>query len=425
MRAAFLEKPHPLDAFVIYFMPLATIFFGYVESLLIGLVVSSLSLVVRLSATKSASAVRTVQTGDKLISNTWRHRDEGAYLFASGKRRLIFIAQGLLSFANAPQLLDVTKGSLLAATKDHNNVLAGTAASSMTHPESAKQTPPPPVVVVIRCALVASLDYAAAHAFCELRQLCDDARARIIVSELDQRSLNTLRRLGFFDDNPDVDRTDEDDDGVNDAESKRPDVKRAKQPPLHFTDFQSALKAAEDAHLEQFVSSRLANESVDLPIYPRKSSAVIRACLHELSLHSSDVLDSVVPVLADLFTRRTVSAGTIIWRAGDQPDSGIVIVASGTLHMQRQHSRHGNPTGNTTIVEVATALSLLGHLSTFSGSKRHATLIASTMCDILELSRSRLIELRKVNPEAALILADAALARSYDEYEHYVAQSAM
>lgn len=118
-------------------------FFGYVESLLIGLVVSRLSLVVRLSATKSATAVRTVQTGDKLVSNTWHHRDENAYLFASGKRRLIFIAQGLLSFANAPQLLDVTKGSLLAATKDYHNVVAGTAASSMTHPESAKTAPSP------------------------------------------------------------------------------------------------------------------------------------------------------------------------------------------------------------------------------------------------------------------------------------------
>lgn len=168
-------------------------------------------------------------------------------------------------------------------------------------------------------------------------------------------------------------------------------------------------------HLEHFVSSRLAYERTDLPSHRRNSSARIPASLQELSQQSRESLDGFVPVLADLFTRRTISAGTIVWHAGDQPDSVIVIVASGTLHMQRQYSRHGNPTGNTTIFEVATALSLLGHLSTFAGSKRHATLIASTTCDILELSRSRFTELTQMNPEAALILADAALVRSYDE----------
>mmetsp|Transcript_13224 Transcript_13224/g.15998 ORF Transcript_13224/g.15998 Transcript_13224/m.15998 type:complete len:402 (-) Transcript_13224:77-1282(-) len=397
-----------------------------------GFIVSSLGLVFRLGVTKAAAAVRTRTSGDIFTSNTWRRRDEAAYLFTTGNRRIILVAQGLLSFANAPKLLDETRKAIVEATsttqyKQH----AANACIVAATPTNNSLTKLPPIVLIIRCSLVADLDYAAAHTFCELRQLCDDAQVQIIICELESRSISTLHRLGFF-----LAQHNNTHGHYNHQQDENLHI------PKQFDDFQSALKAAEDIHLEHFISERQAiierhssvpNQVSSSSIHSLSSQVdFFRTYFDEVGISAQNFisLDTAAKVLAHQFTERFIKAGTIIWRVGEQADS-IIIVRSGVLHLQRPKKDRDNTIGhlatpthrNSIIVEVASALSILGHLPSFANAKHQATLVASTDCDVLHLSRNNLLKLRQNFPQVALLLADAALLRSFNEYEHYVTQA--
>ena len=110
--ASLRNRPHPLDMLVIVVVPILTLTCGFVVGLGLGIVLSSLGLVVRLGATPAARAVHVVLNGADITSNLHRDGEAAIRLSETADRRLVVSLQGLLSFATTPGLIDDVSSAL-------------------------------------------------------------------------------------------------------------------------------------------------------------------------------------------------------------------------------------------------------------------------------------------------------------------------
>ncbi|KAJ8600992.1 hypothetical protein CTAYLR_010081 [Chrysophaeum taylorii] len=400
VNAVVKERPHPTDLFVILAMPFATMAFGFVEGLFLGLVIASLSLVARLGSTPAAAATRRVLRGTVLLSNSHREPQCAQYLRAWGDRRIVLVLQGLINFATAPALLDVARRELELSA----NISTALKRRRSGSAEELLEIPPP-LCLVARCALVSSLDYTAARAFLELRQVCLEAGATLVVSELDDKSLVVLSRLGFFDAAAAKESNLAGGDNSGSTGASACCVS-------HFDDFIHALEFVEELQLKS-VPSRRPDLGADCA-----TTQVLAAVLGEL-VDDPRSSNAQVTALAEAFVRRSLNPGDVVWRAGDPADSGVVLVVAGYLKAVVVDSN-----GIERVIEVASPLSMIGYLSAFARTPRHATLIAAEPCDALCLSQDAFNRILTQDPSAALLLARAVISRSADEYAHLVALSA-
>jgi len=378
VAALFRDVPHPLDLLVILVVPVLTLSCGFVIGLGLGIVLSSIGLVVRIGSTPAARAVRLVLTGAEISSNLHRDAEAAMRLAETADRRLVVKLQGLLSFATTPGLLDDVSAAL-GGTKslDETDEFAA-ALGRMAGSDAAR------VVVVLDFSRVSDVDASAARGLLALKRIAHhDHAAVLLVSAAPDASARALARSGFFD-------------ADDDPRSSTP---RA------FEFLYKALEHAESLHLSR--------SALRLPPPSASPAETIRRTFAATSDEETlELLEAAFEVVA-------LAAGETIWRAGDPSEGGIALVCRGRLRtLLRSRPSADWPSGHDREVEPSGPGSLHGYLSAFTGQPRHATFEAVTDAQILVLSTEKLGALP---PAAALAVARTTMARSSDEYRHHTA----
>jgi hypothetical protein len=370
--AALRNRPHPLDLLVILVVPILTLTCGFVVALALGIVLSSLGLVIRLGATPAARAVHVVLTGADITSNLHREPEAATRLSETSDRRLLVSLQGLLSFATTPGLIDDVSSALgrnrLADADDVEIAMGRMACTS-----GAK------VIVVLDFARVSDVDASATRGLLALKRIAhDDHDAVLLVAALPAACEQVLARAGFFE-----------------AEDDLKAVIRA------FEYVYGALEYAESLHLR----------GACLPVPSSEPAAMLRRTF-------ASAPDGWFYCIESAFEVVDVEAGETIWSAGD-PASGICLVVSGRLWTQiRSRPSVVFAGGHDREVEPSGPGSLHGYLSAFTGHSHHLTFTALTNAKLFVLSKARLDALPAT---AMLAVARVVMARSSHEYRHHTA----
>jgi len=118
-----------------------------------------------------------------------------------------------------------------------------------------------------------------------------------------------------------------------------------------------------------------------------------------LFLHPDDE-----PVLSELLDCRSVKAGEVLWREGD--DCGyLAFIVSGRLEIRKQTEFPGKDV----IVGIYSKGSIVGELCILGGRKRPVTVAVMEDADLLVLSRENFQRLRREHPELAVRVLEGML----------------
>ncbi|KAF9577272.1 hypothetical protein BGW38_007636, partial [Lunasporangiospora selenospora] len=113
--------------------------------------------------------------------------------------------------------------------------------------------------------------------------------------------------------------------------------------------------------------------------------------------------------LGKYFKERNVSAGSILWRQGEQPIDGICLVQDGSLRSVQEMHDSGMVRRN---VEVILSCTITGEMELFTGNVRASTVVADKDVVLWCLSRERFQTMIKDEPALAVELMRIAMSYS-------------
>ncbi|KAF9909868.1 hypothetical protein EC991_007858 [Linnemannia zychae] len=113
--------------------------------------------------------------------------------------------------------------------------------------------------------------------------------------------------------------------------------------------------------------------------------------------------------LSMYFERRTVLAGTILWRQGGAPTDGIYLVEDGTLRSVQEFQDSGAIRRS---VEVVLPGTISGEMSLFTGNNRMSTVVSETDGILWGLSQERFQKMVKDDPTLAVEFMRVAMSYS-------------
>lgn len=112
--------------------------------------------------------------------------------------------------------------------------------------------------------------------------------------------------------------------------------------------------------------------------------------------------------LSMYFERRTVLAGTILWRQGGSPSDGIYLVEDGTLRSIQEFQDNGMVRRS---VEVILPGTISGEMGLFTGNDRSSTVVSETDGILWRLSQEKFQKM--VKDDSALAVEFMRVAMSY------------
>ncbi|KAF9979440.1 hypothetical protein BGZ75_009705 [Mortierella antarctica] len=113
--------------------------------------------------------------------------------------------------------------------------------------------------------------------------------------------------------------------------------------------------------------------------------------------------------LSFYFERRTVLAGTILWRQGGLPTDGLYLVEDGTLRSVQEFQDSGMVRRSAEVILPGT---ISGEMSLFTGNNRSSTLVAETDGILWNLSQERFQKMVKDEPALAVEFMRVAMSYS-------------
>jgi len=122
----------------------------------------------------------------------------------------------------------------------------------------------------------------------------------------------------------------------------------------------------------------------------------------ELSFHFLTPADE--PVLSKLLECRSVRAGEVLWREGDECGF-LAFIVSGRLEIRKQTEFPDKDV----IVGIYAKGSIVGELCILGGQSRPVTVAAMEDADLLVLTRDSFASLRREHPELAVRVLEGML----------------
>ncbi|CAO3564366.1 unnamed protein product [Mortierella alpina] len=113
--------------------------------------------------------------------------------------------------------------------------------------------------------------------------------------------------------------------------------------------------------------------------------------------------------LSFYFERRTVLAGTILWRQGGLPTDGLYLVEDGTLRSVQEFQDSGMVRRSTEVILPGT---ISGEMGLFTGNNRSSTLVAETDGILWNLSQEKFQKMVKDEPALAVEFMRVAMSYS-------------
>ncbi|KAF9159853.1 hypothetical protein DFQ26_006120, partial [Actinomortierella ambigua] len=113
--------------------------------------------------------------------------------------------------------------------------------------------------------------------------------------------------------------------------------------------------------------------------------------------------------LSLFFERRTVLAGTILWRQGGQSDDGMYLIEEGTLRNVQEFQDNGQIRKS---VEVVLPGTIAGELGLFTSNVRSSTLVAETDGILWKLDQAQFQRMIKEDPMVAVEFMRVAMSYS-------------
>jgi len=120
--------------------------------------------------------------------------------------------------------------------------------------------------------------------------------------------------------------------------------------------------------------------------------------------------------LSMYFERRTVLAGTILWRQGGAPTDGIYLVEDGTLRSVQEFQDSGAIRRN---VEVVLPGTISGEMGLFTGNNRSSTVVSETDGILWGLSQEKFQKMVKDEPTLAVEFMRVAMSYSAGKFPCY------
>ncbi|KAF9171414.1 hypothetical protein BGX21_007522 [Mortierella sp. AD011] len=141
------------------------------------------------------------------------------------------------------------------------------------------------------------------------------------------------------------------------------------------------------------------------PINLQQPVPTLLAAFHETRENSTDFFLR----LSMYFERRTVLAGTILWRQGGLPTDGLYLVEDGTLRSVQEFQDSGLVRRS---VEVILPGTISGEIGLFTGNNRSSTLVSETDSILWGLSQERFQKMVKDDPTLAVEFMRVAMSYS-------------
>ncbi|KAF9156099.1 hypothetical protein BG015_007276 [Linnemannia schmuckeri] len=141
------------------------------------------------------------------------------------------------------------------------------------------------------------------------------------------------------------------------------------------------------------------------PINLQQPVPTLLAAFHDTRENSVDFFLR----LSMYFERRTVLAGTILWRQGGAPTDGIYLVEDGTLRSVQEFQDSGAIRRS---VEVVLPGTISGELGLFTGNNRMSTVVSETDGILWGLSQERFQKMVKDDPTLAVEFMRVAMSYS-------------
>lgn len=113
------------------------------------------------------------------------------------------------------------------------------------------------------------------------------------------------------------------------------------------------------------------------------------------------------------FVRRTVLAGTILWRQGETATEGIYLVEDGTLRSIQEFQDSGKVQR---VVEVILPGTITGELGLFTGNARASTVMSETDSILWGLSQDGFQKMVKDDPALAVEFMRVGMSYSAGEF---------
>ncbi|KAF9914996.1 hypothetical protein BX616_007131 [Lobosporangium transversale] len=150
------------------------------------------------------------------------------------------------------------------------------------------------------------------------------------------------------------------------------------------------------------------------PINLQQPVPTLLAAFHDTRENSTDFFLR----LSMYFERRTVLAGTILWRQGGAPIDGLYLVEDGTLRSIQEFQDSGLVRRS---VEVILPGTISGEIGLFTGNNRSSTLVAETDGILWGLSQDRFQKMIKEDPALAVEFMRVAMSYSAERLNTMVA----
>ncbi|KAG0370978.1 sulfate transporter family-domain-containing protein [Gamsiella multidivaricata] len=122
--------------------------------------------------------------------------------------------------------------------------------------------------------------------------------------------------------------------------------------------------------------------------------------------------------LSMYFERRTVLAGTILWRQGGAPTDGVYLVEDGTLRSVQEFQDSGLVRRS---VEVILPGTISGEIGLFTGNNRSSTVVSETDSILWGLSQEKFQKMIKDDPALAVEFMRVAMSYSAERLNTMVA----
>ncbi|ORZ05874.1 sulfate transporter family-domain-containing protein [Lobosporangium transversale] len=382
---------HHLEYLTIALIVVVMAGFGFVEGIFFGILLACVFFVVTNSRKES---VRYSCTGESAKSTVRRVYRQQKFLRQVGRQIYIFKLQGDMFF-----------GTINKVEKEIQDVF------------SRRRWEVNPIqFLVLDFSLVRGVDFSAAEGFGRIRRAVRAKGVCLVLSGLDEEDEvgKALQMVGVWGAGAGAGLGEGHGHGANFAEDGF-DTQS-------FPGLSEALEFCENCLLETYYRTR--ESTLELakpnerpyphPINLQQPVPTLLAAFHDTRENSTDFFLR----LSMYFERRTVLAGTILWRQGGAPIDGLYLVEDGTLRSIQEFQDSGLVRRS---VEVILPGTISGEIGLFTGNNRSSTLVAETDGILWGLSQDRFQKMIKEDPALAVEFMRVAMSYSAERLNTMVA----
>ncbi|ORZ12552.1 sulfate transporter family-domain-containing protein [Lobosporangium transversale] len=397
---------------------------GFVEGIFVGILLACVFFVVKNSRKE---CIRYSCTGESAKSTVRRVYRQQKFLRQVGRQIYIFKLQGDMFFGTINKV-EMAIRDVFSRRRWESN---------------------PIQFLVLDFALVRDIDFSAAEGFGRIRRTVRAKGVCLVLSGLDEEMSRTLQMVGVWGAGSGNGMSEGHGHGQPIQESFDTQVFPGLSEALEYcencllqTFYRAKASAIETARRQRQLEETAAQEedgdsetsrffSEQIPNSPRKSFLfnVARDTLlaHDRPIPQPMNLQEPVPTLlaafsdtrenpidfflqlSMYFTRKTVLAGTILWRQGGLPVDGLYIIETGTMRSIQEFQDSGVIRRT---AEVALPGTIAGEIGLFTGQVRTSTLVSETDGVVWGLSQDQFQKMVKDDPSLAVEFMRIAMSYS-------------